>query len=45
MLGWGEGRVGSKIEVHHHGKLRHGSYRVSVSVAGGGPHTALRLKL
>ena len=45
VLGWGEGKVGTKIKVHHKGRLRHGHYEVSVSVAGGGPHTALHLKI
>ena len=42
-MGWGQGRVGTKI--HHRGKLRHGRHLVSVAVAGGGPHTALHLKV
>jgi hypothetical protein len=33
MLGWGEGRVGSKIEVHHHGKLRPGPVTLTATVA------------
>jgi len=44
VVGWGQGRVGSRIRLHHRVKL-HGRYLLTVTVVGGGPHSKTHVRL
>jgi hypothetical protein len=44
VVGWGEGKVRSRIRLHHRARL-HGAYVLTVTVVGGGPHSKTHVRL
>ncbi|MGZ4216749.1 MAG: hypothetical protein ACXVHB_00920 [Solirubrobacteraceae bacterium] len=44
IVGWGEGRVRSRITLHHRARL-HGRYLLTVTVVGGGPRSKTHVRL
>jgi hypothetical protein len=44
VVGWGQGKVGSRITLHHRVRLR-GRYLLTVTVVGGGPRSKTHVRL